>query len=86
MKVYECRFDPVRDIAPVEQFGFIDLKSALENSVVPSQLPDSEADYNGAEDPESVLGKPHDVFEAIDMQRAAEAAAAEVGDNDGKSE
>ena len=49
-------FDPVKDIAPVDQFGFIDLKSALATGVVPSQLPDSDSDYNGIENPEAVLG------------------------------
>jgi len=86
MVIYECRFDPRRDLAPVEQFGFVDLRSALANSVVPSVMPESDTDYNGAEDPDSVLGTPKDIFEAIDMQRAAEAAAAEAGSNDDKSE
>lgn len=86
MKVQECFFDPVRDLKPVDQFGFIDLKSALASSVVPSQLPESDTDYNGVEDPEAVLGTPHDVFEAIDMQRAVEAAASEVSGNGEESE
>lgn len=62
-------YDPIRDLKPVEPFGFIDLKDALANSAVPSQLPDSEADYNGIEKPESILGKPADVFDAMAMQR-----------------
>ena len=32
MIVTDCSFDPVRDIAPVDQFGFVDLKSALSES------------------------------------------------------
>lgn len=75
MIVGECKYDPVRDIAPVEQFGFIDLKTALAESIVPSQMPESDSDYNGIDDPGKILGKPHDVFEAIDTQRAIEAAA-----------
>lgn len=63
-------YDPVRDLKSVEPFGFIDLKDALANSAVPSQLPDSEADYNGIENPESILGKPADVFDAMAMQRS----------------
>lgn len=69
-------FDPVRDIAPVDQFGFIDLKSALAESVVPSQMPESDTDYNGIDEPDKVLGKPHDIFEAMDAQKAAEQLAA----------
>lgn len=76
MKVKDCPFDPVRDIAPVEQFGFIDLKDALANSIVPSQMPESETDYNGIDEPDKVLGKPSDIFEAMDAQKAAEQLAA----------
>lgn len=87
MKVFECFFDPVRDIAPVEQFGFVDLKSALANSVVPSVMEGAESDYNGADDPEEVLGTPRDVFEAIDMQNAlVDAAKDSSGNVDEKSE
>lgn len=70
MIVEKCFFDPIKDIAPVEQFGFVDLKNALANSVVPSVMADAESDYNGIENPDSVLGKPSDVFEAMDMQAA----------------
>lgn len=74
MIVKDCPFNPVRDLTPVDQFGFIDLKVALDSSVVPSQMPGSDADYNGIEDPEQVLGTPRDIFEAMDAQKALEAA------------
>lgn len=80
MIVSDCLFDPVRDIAPVEQFGFIDLKTALSESVVPSQMPDSDSDYNGIDEPDKVLGKPRDIFEALDAQAAAERIASESGE------
>lgn len=86
MVVIECKFDPVRDIAPVDQFGFIDLKSALSESVVPSQMPGAEADYNGIDNPDQVLGRPRDIFEAMDAQKALESAAASAPGNDDKSE
>lgn len=85
MVVESCNFDPVCDIAPVEQFGFIDLKSALANSVVPSVMPDSDVDYNGVDDPDSIIGTPRDVFEAIDMQNALQDAAV-AADSNGKDE
>lgn len=75
MIVESCPFDPVRDLHPVDQFGFIDLKTSLAESVVPSQMPESDTDYNGIEDPQQILGKPRDIFEAIDTQNAVEAAA-----------
>lgn len=79
-------FDPVRDLQPVDQFGFIDLKVALDSSSVPSQMPDSDSDYNGADDPQSVLGRPRDIFEAIDAQKALESAAAAASDEGSKDE
>lgn len=84
MIVKDCPFDPVRDLAPVEQFGFIELKDALANSIVPSQMPESDTDYNGIEEPEKVIGKPRDVFEAIDAQKAAEqiASSSSEGEKD----
>lgn len=75
MVVFECNFDPVRDLVAVDQHGFTDLKSALANSCVPSVMPDSDVDYNGIDNPDSILGTPRDVFEAIDAQKAVEAAA-----------
>lgn len=68
MRVGNCRFNPKRDLSPVSQTGFIDLKSAFASGAVPSVAPDAETDYNGIEDPHSILGRPSDVFEAIEMQ------------------
>lgn len=82
MIVKDCLFDPVRDIAPVEQFGFIELKDALANSIVPSQMPESETDYNGIDEPDKVLGKPRDIFEAMDAQKAAEQLASSEGEKE----
>lgn len=82
MIVKDCPFDPVRDIAPVEQFGFIELKDALANSIVPSQMPESETDYNGIDEPDKVLGKPRDIFEAMDAQKAAEQLASSEAKED----
>lgn len=86
MIVEKCQFDPMRDQHPVDQFGFVDLKNALETSVVPSQMPGSDQDYNGIDDPSKVLGSPRDVFEAVDAQAALEAAAASEKNDDGKTE
>lgn len=66
----EFPFDPIRDVKPVEPFGFIDLASALVSGTVPSQLPESDSDYNGIDEPGSILGKPRDVFDAMAMQQS----------------
>lgn len=80
MIVEECLFDPVRDLQPVDQYGFVDLKTALDSGVVPSQVAESDEDYNGIDDPQKILGKPSDIFEAMDTQKALEQAASSAGE------
>lgn len=88
MIVTECKYDPAKDMQAVEPFGFVDLKDALVNNCVPSQLPDSDTDYNGIEDPDAILGRPSDVFDALRMQTDMDArvSAAKVADGYNKSE
>lgn len=61
-------FNPVRDIKPVDGFGFVDLRSALVHNTIPANVASADSDYNGIAEPGSILGKPRDVFEALDMQ------------------
>lgn len=68
MVILDTHFDPVRDLCEVSQTGYIDLVSAFITGSVPSQIADSDDDYNGIEDPQSILGRPSDVFEAMEMQ------------------
>lgn len=63
-------FDPIKDKTPVSGSGFVDLKSAMVNHTIPSAIAESDLQYNGIEDPASILGKPRDVFEAVDMQKS----------------
>lgn len=62
-----CEYDENRDKREVDQFGFIDLAECMVNGQVPSTIADSEANYNGIDDPSSILGKPSDIFEGIRM-------------------
>lgn len=61
-------FNPVRDKKAVDGFGFVDLKSAFVNNTIPANVASADSDYNGITEPGSILGKPRDVFEAMDMQ------------------
>lgn len=72
----DCFFNPVRDMKPVEPFGFVDLQNALVNGVIESQIAESDEDYNGIEDPTVVIGKPRDIFDAIQAKMNIELAAA----------
>lgn len=72
-------YDPKKDIAPVDQFGFIDLREAYVNHSIPGDLSVTVEDYNGVEDPSSLLGKSSDVFEAYrkaQYVKSAESSAA----------
>lgn len=62
-------YNPLVDKCPVSQTGYVDLKDAFVHMTIPPQLAEAETDYNGIEDPQSILGKPRDVFEAMDMQK-----------------
>lgn len=68
MKYKGFRFNPLRDKSPVSSVGFVDLRAAMVNNAVPSQVPGTDDDYNGIDIPDSILGKPRDIFEAMDMQ------------------
>lgn len=83
MIVTDTHFDPIKDLNPVSQTGFVDLNSAFANNFVPSVSENAESDYNGIEDPASILGRPRDVFEGLEMEsyiREASASAKEDKD------
>lgn len=61
-------FNPLCDKNPVSSTGFVDLKSAFVNNAIPSNISNEDSDYNGIDDPASILGKPSDIFEAMEME------------------
>lgn len=67
MIIKKCDFNSETDIKEVDQFGFVDLVECMSNGQVPSSVSNTEDEYNGIDDPASIMGKPHDVFEAYRM-------------------
>lgn len=63
-------YDPEKDLAPVDPFGFINLADAWLNHNVPTTVNDEIVNYNGIDDPESMLSTPKDIFEAYRMNDA----------------
>lgn len=59
-----CKFDPKRDIQRVEQCGWIDLAKANSMNAIPANLQGSELSFNCIDDPNSIAGRPADIFEA----------------------
>lgn len=63
-----CIYDPLKDKCEVDQFGFVDMVSALDTGYIPSEISDTSEAYNDIDDPSSIMGKPRDPFEAMRMQ------------------
>lgn len=61
-------FNSDRDLQEVDQFGYIDLVKAFQNGYVPGDVESVAENYNDIENPESIIGKPRDCFEAMRMQ------------------
>lgn len=61
-------FDPARDLQEVNQNQAIDLAASFNHGTIPSDLQADAAGYNKIEEPDSIMGKPSDVFEAEQMR------------------
>lgn len=81
------KYDPIRDISPVSQYGSVNLNEAFRNGGITSSVSAEQGDYNGIEDSESIIGKPRDVFESMRLQEFVKSrGAAKAPNNDGASE
>lgn len=63
-----CQYDPKRDFQEVQQGLSPDLDAALKTGIVADS--GQNLDYNGIEDPGSIIGVVRDRFDAVDAQRA----------------
>lgn len=61
-------FDEVRDVQPVDQFGYVDLVKSFQNGYVAGDVEAVAEYFNDIDDPASIIGKPKDCFEAMRMQ------------------
>lgn len=72
MRIKGFKRNPRATKKAVDQFGFVDVVKILTTNSLPAMDTDGANAFNGIEDPSSILGKPHDVFEAMAMQQAIE--------------
>lgn len=71
-------YDEVADVAPVDQFGFVDAAEAFRSGIVQGNLHPVEDDYNGMEDPNQLADyQPQDVFDTIAGSKNIVAKASE---------
>lgn len=66
----ECKFNPKTDIKAVEQTGWVDLAKANSMNSIPAQLQANDLSFNGIDNPNSIAGRPADIFEAGQAARA----------------
>lgn len=67
---FTAYYNPRKDIAMPDQFGFSDLCKAHANGVIAPQDMAKELDHNGIEDPRSLIGRPKDTFERLQQAKA----------------
>ena len=67
--VQECKYDPEKDIMPVDQFGFVDIVKANAESAIDDPLQIIESRFNGIEDPNEIGTRPNDVFEEMQANK-----------------
>lgn len=58
-------FDPACDLQEVDQFGFIDLRSAFERGIIPGDLTFQDEQFNGVDNPGVLMHRSQDVFESL---------------------
>lgn len=67
MKCGPCKYNELTDIAPVDQFGFIDLTDAMTNGMVSPNTTIDDLKFDGEmEDTDSVGRRVKNAFDAID--------------------
>lgn len=62
-------FDKIQDMAEVEQFGYVNLAHAYVSGAIDGHINPDVSAMNNIEEPESIIGKPSDEFDAIALQK-----------------
>lgn len=75
-------YNPVRDMNPVDQFGYVDLESAYRNGVVPATVENEDIKYNNQTDPSFIGSVPRDKFDAYEYTRSVRAELSKSNDED----
>lgn len=76
-----CGYDPRRDICAVVPTDVIDLKEAFVNGFIPDNVVVGDTEYDGNDEPASIIGRPSNDFEAIHLlQTLKDASASKVAD------
>lgn len=66
----DLKYDPIKDLQPVDQTGSVDLAKAHAMGSLPSNVESGDLLYNEIDDPRSIGARPSDVFEAAQASKA----------------
>lgn len=64
------KFNSERDKQSVDQDGFVDLKDAIVNNIIPDGVGAAIDMSNGIEEPSAILGKPSDFADAARFEES----------------
>ena len=62
-----CRYNPDRDVVAVSQQEVISIADAFVNGLIPDNVIAQESEYNGNDNPESIIARPANEFEAMHL-------------------
>lgn len=65
-----CSYNSERDLQAVDQTGFLDLALAHSSGSVPAVLEVDTVNFNEIDDPNSIVARPADNFEAMQTGKA----------------
>lgn len=65
-----CVYNPDFDIQAVDQTGYVDLAKAHSTGSVPAILDVDSLEYNEIDDPNSIVARPSDEFDAMQTGKA----------------
>ena len=69
MRAVIREFDKIKDLAEVDQFGFVNLPQAYVSGSIDGHINPDISAMNNIEEPESIIGRPSDEFDAIALQQ-----------------
>lgn len=69
MRAVVREFDKVKDMAEVDQFGYVNLPQAYVSGSIDGHINPDISAMNNIDDPESIIGRPSDEFDAIALQQ-----------------
>lgn len=68
MRYHTAKYNPEKDIRKVNPLAGVDLAAVYESGNMPAEVQIAESRYNQINDPDSIMGRPADAFEAAHLQ------------------